>query len=142
MNDLAVTRSMVQELETAIKRDLVPIDLPLTHHFSPGVYGREMFMPKGAVVTGKIHKYAQLNILSKGEVSVVTDKGVKRVKAGFHMVAPPGAKRAFYAHEDSVWTVILATQETDVDKIEAHFTANDEAEYLEFCQLRIEGEKK
>ena len=110
------------------------IEIPLRHFFSPGVYAREMTVPAGVVLTGKIHKYAQLNILSKGEVSVLLEDGVKRIKAPFTIVAPAGAKRVFYAHEESVWTVILATEETDVEKIEGQFTAATETEYQQFLE--------
>jgi hypothetical protein len=48
-----------------------------------------------------------------------------------------------YAHEDTVWTTVHATDETDVEKIEALFVVGTEAEYLAYCEtLRIEGEKQ
>lgn len=127
-------RGKVLKLEHAMQA-MEQIDIPIKHYFSQGVYAREMTVPKGATVVGKIHKYEQLNILSAGEVSVVTDEGVQRVKAPFTLVAPPGAKRAFYAHEDSVWTVIHGTEERDVEKIELQFIAQSELEYKEFCAL-------
>lgn len=114
------------------------VTLATRDHFSPGVYARELFIPKGATVVGKTHKYAQLNIMSAGELSVLTEDGVKRVKAPFIIVSPAGTKRVAYAHEDTVWVTIHGTDETDVDKIEAHFVAQTEAEYLAFCeQLKI-----
>jgi len=135
-------REKVHALEESM-REYEQIDIPIKHYFSQGVYAREMFVPKGTVLTGKIHKYEQLNILSQGDVSVATHEGVKRVQAPFTMVAPPGSKRAFYAHEDSVWTVIHGTEERDIDKIEAHFIAESEVEYLEFAErLQLEGDAK
>lgn len=118
-------------------REMPQIELHVEHHFSPGVYARELHIPKGTVLTGKIHKYAQLNILSAGEMSVLTEDGVKRVGAPFTVVSPPGTKRIAYAHTDCVWTTIHGTDETDIDKIEDHFIAQDETEYLEFCKLQI-----
>jgi hypothetical protein len=114
--------------------DLPQLDLPVTHYFSKGVYARALFIPKGTVLTGKIHKYAQLNILSQGEISVLTEDGIKRVKAPFHVVSPPGTKRIAYAHEDCVWTTIHGTDETDLEKIEEQFIAQTEQEYLTFCK--------
>lgn len=114
-------------------RKMPPVECPVTHHFSQGVYARELFIPKGTVLTGKIHKYHQLNIMSKGDLSVLTDEGIKRVQAPFTIVSPPGTKRIAYAHEDTVWTTIHGTDETDLDKIEAHFIAQSEQEFLEFC---------
>jgi hypothetical protein len=121
-------------------RKLPPVELPIKHHFSRGdgpgggVYGREMFIPAGTILTGKIHKYEQLNILSAGEISVLTEEGIKRVKAPFHIVSPPGTKRIAFAHTDCVWTTIHGTDERDVDKIEAHFIAQSEQEWLEFSK--------
>lgn len=114
---------------------LPQLDLPVKHHFSRGVYARELFIPKGTVLTGKIHKYPQLNILSQGEISVLTEEGIKRVKAPFHVVSPAGTKRIAYAHEDCVWTTVHGTEETDLERIEATFIAQTEHEYLEFCKV-------
>lgn len=139
----AELRKVVHRMEDVIRTG-TPVECPVTHHFAHGTYGREMLMPKGTILTGKIHKFSQLNILSKGDVSVLLHDGWKRVKAGYHVVAPAGAKRLFYAHEDSVWTVIHATEETDVERIEETFIAQSEAEFLAFCeqQRTIEGPMK
>lgn len=118
------------------------VDMPVKHHFSQGVYARELHIPKGTVLTGKIHKYPQLNILSKGEISVLTEDGIKRVQAPFHVVSPAGTKRIAYAHEDCVWTTIHGTEENDLEKIETHFIAQTEAEYLEFAEMLKLGDQK
>jgi hypothetical protein len=86
-------------------------------------------------LTGKIHKYPQLNILSKGRISVLTEDGVKEVEAPFTVVSPAGTKRIAYAHTDCVWTTILNTDEKDPEKIEKLFTTDDENEWLEFAGL-------
>lgn len=132
-------RERVFEIEEALRK-LPPAEIPERHYFSPGVYAREITIPAGTVLTGKIHKYAQLNILSKGEMSVLTEDGMKRVRAPFTIVSPPGTKRVAYVHEDAVWTTIHGTDETDLAKIEAHFIAQDEQEYLTFCKV-LEVEK-
>lgn len=108
------------------------VDIPIRHFFSPGVYAREITIPAGTLLTGRIHKYQQLNILSAGEISVLTDDGMKRVCAPFTVVSPPGTKRIAYAHSDCTWTTILATEEKDPDKIESLFTVATEQEFLEF----------
>ena len=110
------------------------IELAVAHHFSQGVYGRELFIPKGTVLTGKIHKFEQLNVLLCGELSVLTEEGVKRVRPPFVIVSPPGTKRIAYAHEDSRWLTIHGTEERDLEKIEEHFIAQTEQEYLTFCK--------
>src|SRR5687767_14598526 len=88
------------------------VEMPVTHHFAERTYGRELFIPKGTVLTGKIHKYSQLNVLVSGELSVLTEDGIKRVKPPFIVVSPPGTKRIAYAHEDSIWLTVHGTPET------------------------------
>jgi hypothetical protein len=92
------------------------IDLPVAHHFSHGI-------PKGCVIVGKIHKHANLNIISKGDITVMTEDGPRRVTAPCTIVSPPGVKRVGYAHEDTVWTCIHGTHLTDLDAIEDEFIA-------------------
>lgn len=108
------------------------VNIPTKHYFSPGVYAREITIPAGTTLTGLIHKYTNLNILSCGEISVLTEEGIVRVKAPYTVISPPGTKRIAYAHTDCTWTTILHTKETDPDKIEALFTVETEQEYLEF----------
>lgn len=131
-DDPRYVREKVLYLESEMKK-MPQIEIAIKHYFSEGLYAREMFIPKGVMLTGKIHKYTQLNILSKGEMSVLIDNDVVRVKAPYTFVAKAGSKRVFLAHEDSIWTVVHGTNETDLDKIEAHFIAETEQEYLEFC---------
>ena len=102
------------------------IEFPVTHHFSPGVYMREMFIPKGATLTGKIHKTEHLNILSQGDLSVWTESGIKRLKASSIVKSLPGSKRVGHAHEDSVWTTVHHNpdNDTDIEKIEHRLVIN------------------
>ena len=51
------------------------IKLENKHYFAKGLYARELFMPKGSVVTGKIHLQEHLCIISYGDVTVTTDNG-------------------------------------------------------------------
>lgn len=102
------------------------------HRFSPGVYSREITIPAGVTCTGEIHKYAQLNILSKGTMQVLTENGIELVSAPFTVVSPPGTKRVAHTLTECVWTTILATDLTDVKQIEDHFIAKSQVEYLAF----------
>lgn len=144
-NDLAFfrgtgsTRDKLARLASALRAGS-PIDLPVFHHFSRGVYARELHIPKGTVLVGKIHKHTNLNIISRGDISVLTDDGIQRLGIGTHLVSSAGVQRAGYAHEDTIWTTIHGTDETDLAKIEAKFIAQDYAEYEAFCALLVEKE--
>jgi len=132
-------REKLDRLEAALFSGQT-VDLPVKHHFSRGVYARELFIPKGTVLVGKIHKYSQINIVSRGDISVLTEDGIKRVKAGDTIVSGPGIKRAGFAHEDTVWTTIHGTHETDLEKLEDELIASSFEDYDTFCAaLALEG---
>jgi quercetin dioxygenase-like cupin family protein len=105
---------------------------PLKHSFAPGVYVREIFIPKGTLIVGKIHKHAHPNFLMKGEVSVYTeDGGIERLKAPLSMISPAGTKRVVYAHEDTLWITVHVTNETDLKNIEEQVIAKNYGELAE-----------
>lgn len=116
------------------------VEMPARHHFSHGVYARELFIPKNTVLTGRIHKRSQINILAKGEISVLTENGIERIKAPATIVSPPGTKRAGYAHEDTIWITVCGndTGSTDPDDLEAELTALTYKEYEAHCAGLIE----
>lgn len=99
------------------------VEFKTTHHFAPGVYMRELFIPKGTLLTGKIHKTEHMNILSQGDISVWTEDGMKRLTASTVIKSKPGIKRVGYAHEDSVWITVHPTDETDLEKLEDQIIA-------------------
>lgn len=98
---------------------------PLKHTFVDGAYVREITMPKGLLLTSKIHKKCHPYFILKGEVSVLTEEGTKRIKAPYSGITPAGTKRILYIHEDTVWTTVHITKETDLDKIESEIIAKN-----------------
>ena len=98
-------------------------ECPLTHHFAPGLYAREIFLPAGTVVVGKIHRHAHINTISKGRVFVATEFGFVELVAPVTFVSQPGTKRALVAQEDTIWTTYHPTEETELSKIEEHVIA-------------------
>lgn len=131
-------RDLIAQVEAKALEHPDQIDIPVKHYFSKGVYAREITIPKGALVVGKIHKHQNLNILSKGEITVVSIDGAARMKAPCTIVSSPGVKRLAIVHEETVWTTIHGTDETDVDKIEDEFIAKS---YDEVVELENKGEK-
>lgn len=103
--------------------------MPVTHQFLPGVYLRTVTIPAGLVVVGKIHRHAHLNFILRGDVTFVTEHdGLQRVQGPKLMISQAGTKRALYTHEETVWMTVHATQETDLEKIEAEVIAKSYAE--------------
>lgn len=116
-----------------ILKEYPQIELKVIHHFSKGVYARELHIPAGVILTGEIHKFTNLNILSKGRIQVLTENGMREVEAPFTIVSPAGTKRVARALTDCVWTTIHGTDETDLNIIEKTFIAKSENEWLNFC---------
>ncbi len=131
------TRDKVFAAE-AYMRELPQLELITEHFFSPGIYTRILHIPKGCVLTGKIHKEPILNIMIKGEISVLLDGEVKRIKAPYICVSPAGSKKIGYAHEDTIWIGCHGTDDFDIVKIEKRFVAQDELEWLEYSTKQLE----
>ena len=122
-------REAILRLQDAIiseGRDVGPASCPVQHHFAPGAYGREMTLPAGLVVVGKIHKHAHINVISKGRVQVFTEQaGVLELAAPCTFVSSPGTKRVVHVLEETVWTTVHVTDKTDLAEIEREVIATD-----------------
>jgi hypothetical protein len=136
----APLRAKISALEEQM-RQCEPLVIEPKHHFAHGLYAREILVPKGTLLTGKIHLAEHLNIISKGDISVMTEDGIKRIKAPATLVSQPGIKRVGYAHEDTVWTTIHACSETDIEAIEAALVVDTFAEF-DARQLAAKEEKQ
>jgi hypothetical protein len=128
----------------------------LTHYFTPKddkygccTYAREMLIPKGTLIIGKIHRHQHLNFISKGRVKVFTEFGEKHLEAPCTFISEVGLKRAVYAEEDTLWTTVHITEfekESDLDKIEQEVIAPsyDDIGFLtstsELTKLGTQGE--
>lgn len=105
---------------------------PLTHHFAPGMYLREMRIPAGSLLVGKIHKEEHLVVLLQGALRLYTEAGgMQEVRAPAVLRSPPGAKRAALALEDTKWVTVHAnpTDTRDLHELEEHIIASSYAEY-------------
>ena len=137
------TREEILELQDQImsavaKGQVQEPEMPLRHIFTDGAYARELTMPAGSVVVGKIHKHSHLNFITKGKVAVVTEFGKEVFTAPYTFVSQPGTKRVVYILEETVWTTVHVTPETDLEKIEDYVIAKSFEEYEEFVRSRKE----
>jgi len=100
---------------------------PLKHTFAEGVYIRELFIPKGYFLVGKLHRDSYASFILSGDMSVLTEEGVRRVKGPCWNVAPEGIKRFGFSHEDTVWVTVHPNPEniTDIDILEDRIHAKD-----------------
>lgn len=116
MSEVATTmRERVERAERFLEQ-LPQVDCPVTHHFAPGVYMREMRIPAGVHATGAVHKTEHLSIVV-GHCLLTTDEGPREFVGHNTFVSKPGAKRMLVAISDVVMTTIHPTDETDLDKL-------------------------
>src|ERR1035437_2663597 len=99
--------------------------LPLRHSFAEGMYVRELTIPKGELIVGKIHKKSNPVFIIKGDISIMSEQGITRFKAPCYLISQPGAKRIGYAHEETVWIEVFASKETDLVKLEEEIISKD-----------------
>ena len=105
---------------------LPPRECPLIHRFTPGLYIREIFMPKDTILTSLLHLTTHPFFVLQGDVSVYYH-GVpaQRYKAPYTGITEAGTRRMLYTHEDTIWTTCHVTDLTDPDEIIESITSRD-----------------
>lgn len=135
-NDMScdpILKDQVRALQSAMET-MPQVKLELKHYFANDVYARELIIPKDVTIVGKIHKYDHLVMIIKGELSFSTDdNSISRVKAPFIVHSKAGAKRAIYAHEDSVM-VTVHKYNGEIEKADECLVFDKESDWLEFCK--------
>lgn len=114
MNDIMPASSQVSPAELRHRitqfEDILyqhkQVDIPVTQYFGHGVYMREITIPAGCILTGKIHKHPCHSIVLTGEMEVITDQGPKLIKAGDVFESPAGVKRAGRALTECRWITV------------------------------------
>ena len=120
----ALFREQIVALEDALKNTegaMIGNAFPLKHTFADGIYVREITIPAGIIMTGKIHLHDHPNFLLKGSVTVYTEEGgAELLVAPCSMISPKHTKRALYTHQECVWTTVHLNPSniTDIDKLE------------------------
>ena len=117
-------------------------ELPLKHSFAPGVYAREMEIPAGTLLIGKIHKHRHHNFLMKGSIIVLTEtNGVELLQAPLMIVSEEGTQRIGYAVTDTIWTTIHENKDNseDLDVIEERTVVKTKTKYLEYKKKLIKN---
>jgi quercetin dioxygenase-like cupin family protein len=115
-NIINVQEGLLKMIADGAVKDTLP-DCKLTHYYSPidenygcGTYARQMFIPKGTLIIGKIHRHQHLNFIMQGKVSVSTEFGPKYFEAPCIFVSEVGLKRAVVAEEDTIWVTVHLTK--------------------------------
>jgi hypothetical protein len=134
MNELAKSHSAKVDLLQFEWGKLPQIDLPLVHKFTPGMYIRQITMPKGSLVVSKIHKTTHPFVISQGHCSVMDEAGnIVHLKAPHLGITTPGTRRILFMHEETVWTTFHPgdwKEGTDPETIVAEVTEAHDVSYI------------
>lgn len=117
------SREQIDKLEATLSK-MPQLAIETNHYHVKGLYAREIHIPAGTLLTGKVHKAEHLNIVSKGEIAVWTEDGMRRIKAPFVLPSYPSAKRVGFAIVDTVWVTIHATDKIDLAELEEELIEN------------------
>jgi quercetin dioxygenase-like cupin family protein len=123
-NELPIDPDKMFHLERALAT-LPQADFKLVNRFLDGLYARQVTLPKGCLLTSKVHLRQHLAFILTGDVSVWTDQDFQRVKAPQVIVTEPGTKRVLFAHEDTTWITVHASKAKSVEEAEAELVCND-----------------
>ena len=114
---LDYTKTVEAMEQYCLKQDQV--ECSVIHRFGPGIYIREVHIPAGTFAIGHYQKFEHVNIMLKGRVTILNENGItSELIAPFFYIGKPGRKMG-YIHEDVVWQNIYATDERDIEKLEA-----------------------
>lgn len=98
--------------------DVSSIGGAVSHHFSDGLYAKQIDVPAGTVIMKHTHSFSHLSILAKGEVAVLVGEDVEIVYAPACLEVKAGITHGVKAITDCVWFCIHATDEKDPDQID------------------------
>lgn len=104
-------------------------DMPVSHRFEPGMYIREMFIPKGTYFIGRAHKLGHRVTLDAGRIRLISEMQQSFVEAPFELITVPYFQTVFEALEDTWGSTYHPnpTNSRNIDALEADifFPADD-----------------
>ena len=140
MSDLALQGHTpeILALESWIKENVDQNEMlkttELNHYRIQGVYARELKLKAGTILTGKIHNFESMGILSQGRMRILTSEGAKIVEAPYVTVDKPGIKRLGVCETDCTFVSIHKTDAETIEDIEDELVS-DTFEQFELKRL-------
>lgn len=125
-------------IEMRIIEDYDIMDFPLEHTFTPGLYGRKIFMPAGCLLTSKVHKTEHQFVISKGAVMVLDGSGKWELyEAGHSGITKANTRRLLYILQDCVWTTFHSTDKTTPEEVEEDIIEKRENKFIGNLQKHL-----
>lgn len=95
-----------------------PLDFGVQHHFSAGVYIKEMRLDAGHTVVTHKHNYEHFGLLGGGIARVEIDGQPRTYTAPAVITVPANKHHTIHALTNIEWFCIHATDETDPEKVD------------------------
>ena len=119
-------REKIRRFEQAVSEQTqVEDQTVLKHFFLDGLYLRQITIPAGVVLTGKIHRHKTMNMITRGKVAIYSEFDEQIITAPFMYISEAGTKKACFTLAETTIINGHMTHETDLRKLELLFTMDD-----------------
>ena len=119
-------REKINKFEEVIKKfPQVEDQTELKHFFLDGLYLRQITIPAGVALTGRIHRYKTINMITRGKVAIYSEHDERIVCAPHIYVSEAGSKKACLTLEKTTIINAHMTNETNLSKLKLIFTMED-----------------
>tara|TARA_R110000765_G_scaffold48361_1_gene98947 strand:+ start:571 stop:1053 length:483 start_codon:yes stop_codon:yes gene_type:complete len=108
-----------------------PLEVPITHRFTEGLYIREIFVSAGTLFTTETHKKQNPFVISLGKYKVYDGENILVIEAPHTGITEPNTRRLVYAEEDTIWTTFHVTDKTDIEEIEKEIFIDHKNKYVD-----------
>jgi len=122
---MAFENKIKEKDKTLFDKEMIDRVNPLKHTWTDGIVLREITNPIDHLLITRIHRREAPFFLMKGDMSIVTEDGIKRIKAPHYGITLAGTKRIIYTHEECVFITIHATNVKTVKELEDEFFTDD-----------------
>ena len=127
-----IASNSIDELALFITDNLPVIDLELRHTFVPGIYIREMLVPKGVLMVGKVHLTSDPYVFLSGAMRVFTPEGgTVTLTAPHYGITATDVQKVGYVLEDSHWINYHALSDKEEEAIKDGISEDDLVEMIE-----------
>jgi quercetin dioxygenase-like cupin family protein len=92
--------------------------MDLVHHFSDGLYAKQMIIAADTMILKHTHSFSHLSILASGKVAVMRGDEVDVIEAPACIEIKAGLVHGVKALTDCVWFCVHATDEKDASKVD------------------------
>lgn len=125
------SREKIVALQESMKE--IQCEQPEPHHFfATGMYARELTVPAGMLIVGKIHRHEHFLFVLNGRAEVISEFGRFTVEAGHISVSPAGVKRIVLAMEDTKFVTVHLNKDDsqDLEVIEREHIQPEDADMI------------